>query len=172
MNELRNNMSGSPHPGNPHNTHFRPIRPDDWRHLQKFHKRLSPNTVGLRFHGAKKELSEPLAHRFTQLDGKNEVGIVATTGTRGRIIGVARYSRVSPTCAEVAFVIEDAFQHHGVGHRLMVWLRQIALENGIKEFVAEVMPGNVAMLRLLREAGPTEVRTSQGESEARVRLQA
>ena len=46
-----------------------------------------------RFFGAKRELSEPLAHRFTQLDGQNDVGLVATTGTRGRIIGVGRYNR-------------------------------------------------------------------------------
>jgi GNAT superfamily N-acetyltransferase len=171
MVDSRGEMNSSPRPGNSRNIHFRSITPDDWRRLQRFHKRLSAGTVQLRFHGAKKDLSEPEAHRFTLLDGKNEVGIVATTGTRGRVIGVARYSRTGPACAEVAFVIEDAYQHHGVGHRLMSRLRQIALENGIEQFIAEVIPGNIPMLRLLREAGPTEIRTSRGECEATVALE-
>src|SRR5579864_4293031 len=99
--------------------HYRQIRPEDWRRLQRFHRRLSSSTVELRFHGAKRELSVPLAHRLTNMDGKNTVGIVATTGTRGRIVAVGRYSRLSPTSAEVAFVVEDAYQHHHIGHRLL-----------------------------------------------------
>lgn len=90
------------------NIHIRPILPDDWHRLQLFHRRLSQETVVRHFHAGKQELSEPLAHSFTQLDGHDEVGLVATTGTRGRIIGVARYVRLGPTSAEVAFVIEDA----------------------------------------------------------------
>jgi hypothetical protein len=50
------------------------------------HERLSVETVEQRFHGARRELSERLAHRFTELDGRNDVALVATTGTRGRII--------------------------------------------------------------------------------------
>lgn len=123
-----------------------------------------------RFHGAKRELSEPLAHRLTELDGQNDVAIVATTGTRGRIVGVARFCRMSPTSAEVAFVIEDEYQHLGIGRRLMRRLRATALQNGITEFVAEVLPGNMPMLHLLHEAGPAEVHFDQGVCEVRVEL--
>jgi ribosomal protein S18 acetylase RimI-like enzyme len=70
----------------------------------------------------------------------------------------------------VAVVVEDAFQHHGVGHRLMGRLREIALQNGITEFVAEVLPGNTAALHLLRAAGSTEAHFEGGEVEARVDL--
>jgi GNAT superfamily N-acetyltransferase len=138
-----------------HDIHYRPIRPDDWHRLQLFHRRLSMDTVVLRFHAAKRELSTPLSHRLTDLDPANDVALVATTGTRGRIIGVARYCRINATCAEVAFVVEDAYQHHGVGRQLMRRLRNIALQNGITELVGEVLPGNVAALRLLKDAGAT-----------------
>jgi acetyltransferase len=96
-----------------------------------------------------------LAHRYTQLDGHNKAAFVATTGTRGRIIGVARYSRRSPTCAEVAFVVEDTYQHHRIGSRLIQQLVQTARDNGITEFVADVLVGNTPALRLLRNLGPT-----------------
>lgn len=150
--------------------HFRPIRPDDWHRLQLFHNRLSESTVRRRFHASKRALTTPLAHYFTDLDGRDNVAIVATTGTRGRIVGVARYNRISPTCAEVAFVVEDAYQHRGVGSRLMQRLRALALENGITEFVAEVLPGNTPMFRLLHKAGPTRVHARDGECEVYVDL--
>jgi RimJ/RimL family protein N-acetyltransferase len=145
-----------------HDLRFRQIQSDDWRRLQRFHLRLSSMTVELRFHGAKRELSVPLAHKLTDMNGKDDVGIVATTGTRGRIVGVGRYSRLSPTSAEVAFVVEDAYQHHGIGHRLLERLMEIALKNGITTFVAEVMPGNLPMVKLLEGAGPTHMRLSGG----------
>lgn len=153
-----------------HDLHFRPVVPDDWRRLQRFHDRLSQQTVQLRFHGAKQHLSEPLAHRFTQVDGRANVAWVATTGTHGRIVGVARYFRIEQSCAEVAFVIEDQYQHHGVGRRLMRRLARTARENGITQFIAEVMPGNQAMLHLLQEAGAVDARLKNGVYEVHVTL--
>lgn len=154
----------------PNSVHFRFIRPDDRHRLQLFHQRLTPGTVRLRFHSAKRELSAPLARRFTELDGHNNVAIVATTGTRGRIIGVARYCRIAPVSAEVAFVVEDAFQGHGIGRRLMQQLVAEAGKNGIREFVAEILPGNTPMLRLLEEWGPIRVRHDPDGDEVRLDL--
>jgi RimJ/RimL family protein N-acetyltransferase len=153
-----------------HDIHFRPIRKDDWHRLQRFHRRLSPQTVEYRFHGAKRELSVPLAHRFTDIDGHHDAAIVATTGSRGRIVGVARYNCIDSTSAEVAFVVEDSFQHHGIGTRLLLRLREHALENGITEFVAEIMPGNIPMFRLFKKLGETRTVFTDGVCEARVKL--
>ncbi|GAC1511084.1 MAG: hypothetical protein NVS2B16_12030 [Chloroflexota bacterium] len=36
----------------------------------------------------------------------------------------------------MAFVVEDRFQGHDVGRRLMQHLRDLALQNGMTEFVA------------------------------------
>lgn len=137
-----------------HDIHFRRIRPEDRTKLQRFHKRLSMPSIEWRFHAAKAELSEPLARRFTELEGHDEAAIVATTGTRGRIVGVARYFRLSAASAEVAFVVEDAYQGHGIGHRLMDRIKALALEEGIDEFVAYVLPDNSRMLQLLQRTGP------------------
>jgi GNAT superfamily N-acetyltransferase len=154
----------------PRNIRIRPIRPDDWRRLQRFHQRLSDTTIALRFHGAKRELSEPLAHRFANVDGHDNAAFVATTGTWGRIVGVARYSRIGPAAAEVAFVVEDAYQGQGIGQKLMARLRAHALQNGITEFVAMVLPGNTPMLHLLEEAGQARVHTKGGLWEIHVDL--
>lgn len=155
-----------------HDVHFRAIRPDDWRKLQRFHARLSPTTVQHRFHGSKRELSIPLAHTFAEVDGVNDAAIVATTGTRGRIIGVARYCRISPTVAEVAFVVEDGYQGKGIGSRLMGHLRNLAVANGVTVFVAEVLSDNIPMFRLLEKIGPTRRRYDRGSCEVEVDLTA
>lgn len=150
--------------------HFRPIEPGDRGRLQRFHSRLSLPTIEQRFHAAKKDLSEPLARRFTDLDGHDEFAIVATTGTRGRIVGVARYARIDDTSAEVAFVVEDGYQGHGIGRRLMRRLRAHAVAAGLTEFVAYVRPNNTPMTRLLEEAGPTTARWEDGTVEIRAQL--
>lgn len=153
-----------------HDVRYRHISPDDWRRLQAFHRRLSATTVELRFHGAKRELSTPLAHTFTAMDGHDNVAIVATTGTRGRIVGVARYSRIENGTAEVAVVVEDAYQHHRIGSHLMCRLRDYAVAHNVSEFVAEVLPGNSPMVHLLRDTGPTECRLNRGVLQTRTRL--
>jgi RimJ/RimL family protein N-acetyltransferase len=150
--------------------HFRPIEPTDRTRLQRFHSRLSLPTVEQRFHAAKKELTEPLARRFTGLDGHDEFAIVATTGTRGRIIGVGRYSRIDGQTAEVAFVVEDSFQGHGIGQRLMRRLRAHGIAEGLKEFVAYVLPHNTAMIHLMQTTGSTSTRWEDGTLEIRMRL--
>jgi GNAT superfamily N-acetyltransferase len=153
-----------------HDIRFRRVTPNDWHRLQLFFRRLSPETVELRFHGAKRELSAMEAHHFAELDGKNDVGLVATTGTRGRIVGLGGYSRISPTCAEVAMVIEDAYQHHGVGRRMMRRLRMIALQNGMTGFVGEILPGNEPALRLMRENGDAAIHSYGNEIQVSVDL--
>ena len=152
-----------------HSIRIRPIRPDDGRKLQRFHSRLSDCTIYQRFHGPKPELDEIWARRFAALDGHAAAAFVATTGTRGRIVGVARYYKIgATTTAEVAFVVEDAYQGCGIGTRLMKRLREQALRNGITEFVAVMLPRNARMLRLLRAVGPTQLRAESGTVEVRV----
>jgi GNAT superfamily N-acetyltransferase len=155
-----------------HDVHFRPIRPEDWRRLQRFHARLSPTTVQRRFHGAKHELSVPLAHTFADVDGVHDAAIVATTGTRGRIIGVARYCRLTPTSAEVAFVVEDGYQGRGIGGRLMRHLRELALANGITMFVADVLTDNTPMVHLLEKVSTIRTHYDRGVCEVLVDLTA
>ncbi|GAC1511036.1 MAG: hypothetical protein NVS2B16_11890 [Chloroflexota bacterium] len=83
---------------------------------------------------------------------------------------MARYCWIAGTEAEVAFVVEDRFQGHDVGRRLMQHLRDLALQNGMTEFVAEVLSGNTAMFHLLEEAGATKTRYDHGVCEVRVNL--
>lgn len=133
---------------------IRPIRPDDMERLQGFHLRLSPEAIRLRFHGYLRELPETLARRFTQVDGHDRVAYVAVTGDPEQIVGVGRYDWQEDGVAEVAFVVEDGYQRHGIGSCLLATLLESAQARGdINTLLARVVHGNSRMRKLLEAAG-------------------
>ena len=62
------------------------------------------------------------------------------------IIAIGRYYLDQKTNrAEVAFVVRDDWQNHGIGTFLLKHLATIARRNGIRGFTAEVLRENRAM---------------------------
>ena len=97
--------------------HVRPIRPDDGPRLVELHGRLSRRSVYLRFFGPHPTLSDAEVKRFTEVDYEGRLALVATIGDD--LIAVVRYDRTPGTSeAEVAFVVDDKYQHHGTGIRI------------------------------------------------------
>lgn len=133
-------------------THVRPIRPDDADALQAFHVAQSESSTYLRFFAALERLPERDLVRFTTVDHRDRVALVAVTEDE-TIIGVARYDRVGPDEAEVAFNIADAHHGRGLGSVLLEHLAAAARERGVRRFVAEVLPQNGRMIAVFREAG-------------------
>ena len=130
----------------------RPIRPGDIDQLVRFHEHLSGLTVYRRFFSIHPHLGPEEATHFCTVDSVDRVALVALVSRQ--IVGVARMERIQPaTTAEVAFVISDEFQHRGLGRVLARCLAVAARESGITDFVADVLPDNHPMLRLLPDAG-------------------
>lgn len=149
--------------------HMRPIRADDSTRLQQFHAGLSPETIVFRFFHFVPKLAQEAADHFTHIDYANRMALVATTGAgpEEQIVGVVRYERTSPANAEVAFVVADAWQGHGIATSLLRQLAGYARRHGITSFTAVTMADNVKMLVVLRTCGfPCQFRYSNGEVEA------
>jgi GNAT superfamily N-acetyltransferase len=142
--------------------HVRPIRPDDGPRLVELHGRLSSRSLYLRFFSAHRALSDAEVAHFTRVDYADRLALVATVGDR--IIGVGRYDRLAGEPeAEVAFVVDDAYQHHGVGSELLDELSDAALARGVRVFVAETLVENRAMLDVFHHAGfPVSSHTAFG----------
>jgi RimJ/RimL family protein N-acetyltransferase len=121
----------------------RAIRSDDATALQAFHHRLSADTVRNRFFAVHPRLSDDEARRFTDLD-PGQQALVATFDHR--IIAVGRYIRLGSGEAEVAFVVQDGYQGHGIGTELFTLLARIGWDDGIRCFVADTFADNGAML--------------------------
>ena len=130
----------------------RRIRAEDAAALQRLVGRSSDRSVELRFFGPLKELSDEMAERFADVDGEDRYALVALDPENPEeIVGVVRYEReVGTDGAEYAALIEDRFQHRGLGIGLTRNLIEAARENGIRHLHALVMRENAGMLGLLR----------------------
>ncbi len=131
---------------------IRPIESGDVVALVEFHEGLSFGTVYRRFFGGHPHLGTHEAEHFCAADNVDRFALVAVADDA--VVGVARMERVDPaTTAEVAFVLADRFQHRGLGRVLALRLAAAASERGITELVADILPDNLPMLRLLPDAG-------------------
>ncbi|QTE28346.1 bifunctional acetate--CoA ligase family protein/GNAT family N-acetyltransferase [Pengzhenrongella sicca] len=144
--------------------HLRPITPTDASALQAFHVGQSERSTYLRFFAALQELSARDLERFTHVDHRDRVALIAVQevatdaavagdDATTQIIGVARYDRITPDEAEVAFNIADAHHGRGLGSALFEHLAAAARERGVRRFTAEVLPQNGRMIAVFREAG-------------------
>jgi GNAT superfamily N-acetyltransferase len=130
----------------------REIRPDHDEALRAFHARLSPESIVLRFFGPHPRLSDAEVRRFTQVDGIDRMALV--TEHAAEIVAVARYDRAPGSDrAEVAFVVDDAYQGRGIGTILLQHLAAAARSVGIRWLEADTLSENFRMLHVFRDAG-------------------
>ncbi len=130
----------------------REIQPEDAPALQRLVDRSSDRTIRLRYFGPMKRLSDDMARRFAEVDGKDRFALVALDPEdEEEVIAVVRYDREGETNrAEYAALVEDRFQSQGLGDSLTRALIQAARERGVRDFEALVLPENKGMIRLLR----------------------
>ncbi|SKC72667.1 GNAT family N-acetyltransferase [Krasilnikoviella flava] len=140
--------------------HVRPLRPDDADAVQRFQEAQSERSAYFRFFAPVRRLTDRELARLTHLDQRDRVALVAVRpgaddGGRPRedVLGVARYDKVSPAEAEVAFNIADAMQGKGLGSVLLEHVAAAARERGVRRFTADVLPQNSSMLAVFRDAG-------------------
>lgn len=132
---------------------LRSIEPADGPALVELHARTSERTRFLRFFSAYPQIPKRDLDRFVNVDHRDREAIVAVVPPD--VVAVGRYERLGPdrSEAEVAFIVEDAHQQRGIAGVLLVALAGAAREAGIDRFVADVLPGNAAMLSVFAEAG-------------------
>jgi acetyltransferase len=135
---------------------IRPIRPEDADIEQAFIRGLSQESRYFRFISALQELSPAQLARFTQIDYDREMALIAVLEreTPETQIGVARYiTNPDGESCEFALVVADAWQHKGVGHRLMDSLMDVARGKGLKRMIGDVLASNRNMLNLVSGMG-------------------
>jgi RimJ/RimL family protein N-acetyltransferase len=138
---------------------IRAIRPEDKQALQDGIRRQSAESVYFRFFRPKRHLSDTELAYLTELDFVDHVALGAQTREKGvdLPIGVGRYIVNDPTgeprSAELAVMVDDAYQGRGVGKALLRHLIVIAQGTGIERFVATVLPDNQKMLAVFASTG-------------------
>jgi RimJ/RimL family protein N-acetyltransferase len=131
---------------------IRSVTPEDADALIRFHGRLSRKSITSRYFYPHLELEADEVAHLTEVDGRDRAALVVEK--EGELIAIGRYDRlVDPTQAEVAFVVADAFQHHGLATMLLHCLAALARKSGIDCLLAEVLVENEAMLSVFRATG-------------------
>ncbi len=137
---------------------LRPIRPDDAERLPALVQRLSAATRYRRFFSHRRTLPDAEAAQFADVDARTRLAIVAERATPAgpELIGVARCDVVDPAVpqtASLAMVVEDQFQHAGLGRALLQALVVATRDQGITRFEGDVLTDNHPVLAFLRDAG-------------------
>ena len=142
---------------------IRPIRAEDEPLMVAFHKRLSEDTVYQRYFQmvtvGRRTAHEALI-RICFVDYDREMVLVAErrdarTGERS-IVAVADLTKLYNTKkAEVAVVVRDDCQRHGLGFELIRRLVDVARDERLKDVVATTMTENWGMCAVFRRLGFT-----------------
>jgi acetyltransferase len=146
---------------------IRAIRPTDARDLERFYASLSPESRRTRFFSFGTGLSHTQSVSFCTTDLDHREGFVAVLngGRSGeeQIVGHLCLEPDGMDTAEVAIAVADAFQHQGIGRRLMASGVAWADRKHISRFTATMLVGNAPIQRLLEGLGlPTRLRLVGG----------
>jgi Acyl-CoA synthetase (NDP forming) len=142
--------------------HVRPVRAEDEEAMFRFLEGLDPSSRMFRFFSGGTDL-EAAARLMVDVDYSQQYGLVAVRGESEDVVGQGIYLGTAPGEAEIAFTIAQDLQGLGLGTLLLAHLAEVAQENGISVFVAEVMPENHRMVEVFRESGfPVEMSSRPG----------
>jgi RimJ/RimL family protein N-acetyltransferase len=141
---------------------IRALRPTDEANMLLAIDRIGVGSLQRRFFVTKHGFSDREKEFFIKIDFVNHVALIAEIEEGGRpaIVGGGRYVVVGSGEADVAFMVVDAYQGQGIGMLLTRHLVALGRAAGLKQLVADVLPGNVAMRKVLGKIGfqPTRSR--------------
>jgi len=113
--------------------------------------------------------------RLGQTHSNRQLAVVALARVGGveQVIAVAELARdaASPTVAEIALVVADAYQRAGIGSALCAYLVTAARRRGLAALRAMALAENAAVRRIVaRTAAPYTAETRQGMTTIQIDL--
>ena len=136
---------------------FRPVKPTDETALSEMLYSLSADSKQFRYFAHTVRFPHRDVQHFTNIDYEQNlaiVGIIPGASGEENAVAIAQYFLDPKTnAAEVAFVVQDEWQKRGMGSFLLGYLAQIAMQRGVKQFYAKVLPANVLMLAVFHNSG-------------------
>ncbi|MFE1752975.1 GNAT family N-acetyltransferase [Streptomyces anandii] len=135
---------------------------------RRMHERCSARTLSMRYHGPVGDADRYLNHLLSPRFGRT----LAAQSASGRIVGLGHLLWDGDE-TEVALLVEDEWQHRGVGTELLGRLVAMAVEAGCASMYAVTQASNTGMAAAMRGLGlPLDYQIEEGTLVITARLDA
>ncbi|MFH1090353.1 MAG: GNAT family N-acetyltransferase, partial [Pseudomonadota bacterium] len=135
---------------------FRALKPSDEEEMRRLFYRFSDEAVYYRYFTPVKTMPHSRMQEYVNVDYRNSMSIVGVVGEvgQGHIIAEARYVKLrSMNFAEAAFVVDEEYQGLGIAAFMFKRLIELAKEQGIQGFTADVLASNIGMRKVFEKSG-------------------
>ena len=136
-----------------------PLTACDADALLAMHDRCSVDSRFRRWHGHVNSFPQSY---LTALLGPGDAQLAVVARLDGTVIGFASAARVDATTRELGLLVEDAWQHRGIGRLLLERLVQLCVDAGATTVTAEVLADDAGLVRPLRRFGAVRSTVSHG----------
>ncbi|MCZ9349708.1 GNAT family N-acetyltransferase [Streptomyces mutabilis] len=134
---------------------------------KEMHERCSARTLGMRYHGPVGDVDRYLDHLLSPRFGRT----LAAQTASGRIVGLGHLLWDGDE-TEVALLVEDAWQHRGIGGELLGRLVAMAAETDCEHVYAVTQASNTGMVAAMRGLGlPLDYQIEEGTLVITARLE-
>ncbi|MFE5330358.1 GNAT family N-acetyltransferase [Embleya sp. NPDC056575] len=134
--------------------------PEDRDRVSAMHRAMSAESLYLRFFGVSESAARETAERVTTPDRAGCGALIALTPDGDEVVGVVEYNGADGPGpgsrsgeAELALAVADAWHGRGIGTLLIEHVVTMARADGVRTLVADLLPWNRPMLRVLEDMG-------------------
>lgn len=136
--------------------------------VSRMHARCSPEVLLRRYHVPMPRLTWRTARRLVCPPGGGS--LVAVTG--GEVVGMAVVAPLGERVMEVGLLVEDRWQHRGVGSTLLYQAARLAVRRGAADLLCVMRADNRSLLPTVQRSGLTcRLRANADVVDVRIPLQ-
>jgi acyl-CoA synthetase (NDP forming)/RimJ/RimL family protein N-acetyltransferase len=135
---------------------FKPATSEDIHIVQSFMKRISRESLYMRFMISMSEVSSDIIKELCTGDFKEKGCLLAISVDEDeiKVVGLSNYIGMgNGRSAEIAFLVEDSYQGKGISTLLLERMAGLAAANGFIELEFEILPDNQAMMNVIKSSG-------------------
>ena len=133
---------------------FRAIKPSDEDQMRRLFYRFSDKAIYYRYFSPIKSMPHAKMQAYINVDYRDVLSVVGLVGEPGNqtLIAEARIARYpDKPFVDVAFVVDEAYQGHGIATFLYQMLTRLGKERGAATMTADVLASNRAMLKVFEK---------------------
>ncbi|MEH0018740.1 MAG: GNAT family N-acetyltransferase [Desulfobacter sp.] len=133
---------------------FRAIKPSDEEQMRRLFYRFSDKAIYYRYFSPIKTMPHAKMQAYVNVDYRDVISVVGLIGEPGNqtIIAEARIAKYpDKPFVDIAFVVDEQYQGHGIATFLYRMLARLGKERGAVSMTADVLSSNRAMLKVFEK---------------------